>query len=166
MKNAADLTGGGYTELINSTLCYIEKDGSYLMLYRNKKTIDPNGGKWIGVGGKFQEGESPVDCVTRETFEETGLRLIEPRFRGIVTFTSDKWETEQMFLFTADNFTGTINTECDEGELRWVRKSELSELNMWEGDKIFLKLIADDAPAFFLKLNYTGDTLDSSQLIW
>lgn len=146
--------------MVNSTLCYIEKDGSYLMLYRNKKKIDANGGKWIGVGGKFLENESPDDCVVRETLEETGLRLVLPKIRGIVTFVSDKYETEQMFLFTSDRFEGALNTVCDEGELRWIPKEQIGSLNLWEGDRLFLKLLSEDAPFFLMKLEYCGDRLE------
>ena len=145
--------------MVNSTLCYIEKDGCYLMLYRNKKASDPNAGKWIGVGGHFLEGESPDECVIRETREETGLELISPKLRGIITFSSDLWETEQMFLFTADRFGGNISSECDEGELRWVPKDQIVGLRLWEGDKLFLKLLADDTPFFLMKLEYAGDRL-------
>ncbi|MBO4325734.1 MAG: 8-oxo-dGTP diphosphatase [Clostridia bacterium] len=150
--------------MVNSSLCYIEKDCSYLMLYRNKKKSDPNAGKWIGVGGKFLEGESPTDCVIREVREETGLELKSPRFRGLVTFTSDIYETEQMFLFTADSFKGTLSGDCDEGELRWVPKDRIAGLNLWEGDRQFLKLLADDAPFFLMKLEYEGDKLVRSTL--
>lgn len=147
----------------NSTLCYIEKDGQYLMLYRNKKKHDPNGGKWIGVGGKFEEGESPDDCLCREVLEETGLTLTNYQFRGIVTFVSDIWPTEQMHLFTADEFTGILS-ECSEGELTWVDKSDVLSLPLWEGDKVFLKLLAEDAPFFLLKLIYAGDDLTGAVL--
>ena len=129
------------------------------MLYRNKKKIDANGGKWIGVGGKFLEHESPEDCVIRETLEETGLTLISPKIRGIVTFVSDIYATEQMFLFTADRFGGELSGECDEGELRWIPKTQIQELNLWEGDRLFLKLLSEDAPFFLMKLEYRGDRL-------
>ena len=145
--------------MLNTTLCYIESAGSYLMLYRNKKQHDPNGGKWIGVGGKFRENEGPVDCVKREVREETGLELAEPKLRGIVTFVSDIYETEQMCLFTADRFAGTLADNCDEGELRWIPKAETPTLNIWEGDRIFLELLAENAPFFLLKLEYEGDRL-------
>lgn len=142
----------------NSTLCYIEQDGKYLMLLRNKKKVDVNKGKWIGVGGKFEEGESPEDCVLREVMEETGLRLTSFRLRGIVTFVLDGWGTEYMHLFTADAFEGEC-IECNEGELRWIPKEEILSLNLWEGDRAFLKLLEEDAPFFSMKLSYQGDKL-------
>ena len=146
-----------------TTLCYIEKDEKYLMLHRVKKENDINRDKWIGVGGKLERDESPEECLLRETYEETGLTLAGYRMRGVITFVSDKWDTEQMFLYTADDFTGTIK-ECDEGELVWVDKSEIMSLSLWEGDKIFLKLLMEDAPFFTLKLRYEGDTLVESKL--
>ena len=144
---------------MNTTLCYVEKDCKYLMLHRVKKKNDLNHDKWIGIGGKFEKNESPYECVLREAKEETGLDLGGLRFRGIVTFISDAWpEAEYMHLFTADEFSGTM-TECDEGELVWVNKEDVAKLPIWEGDKIFLKLLAEDAPFFSLKLVYEGDTL-------
>ncbi|MCR5468503.1 MAG: 8-oxo-dGTP diphosphatase [Lachnospiraceae bacterium] len=142
----------------NTTLVYIEKDGKYLMLHRTKKQQDPNANKWIGVGGHFEENETPVECALREVKEETNLILTEYRFRGIVTFISDKYETEYMHLFTATEFTGELS-ECDEGELKWIDKGEILNLNLWEGDKVFLKYLLDDEDAFFLKLEYEGDKL-------
>lgn len=147
----------------NTTLCYVEQDGKYLMLLRNKKKQDENAGKWIGVGGKFEEGESPQDCLLREVQEETGLRLTQYRFRGIVTFVSDRYETEYMHLFTAHGFEGE-RIPCDEGELRWVEKDEVLSLPLWEGDREFLRLLREDAPFFSLKLVYQGDKLVSSKL--
>ena len=155
---------GALIAMLCSTLCYIEKDGSYLMLYRNKKQNDVNGGKWIGVGGKFEAGESPVDCLLREVKEETGLTLTRWKMRGIVTFVSDVAETEYMHLFTADRFEGELNAACDEGELRWVPKPQIAALNLWEGDRVFLDLLANDAPFFMLKLIYSGDRLISQKL--
>lgn len=148
---------------INSTLIYIERGDEYLMLHRTKKENDLNHDKWIGVGGKFEPGEAPEDCALRETREETGLTLTHWRYRGIVTFISDLYETEYMHLFTADGFTGTP-IECDEGELEWIRKSELLKLKLWEGDRIFLRLLDSDEPFFSLKLKYEGDTLVLAQL--
>ena len=142
----------------NTTLCYIEKDGQYLMLYRIKKKVDVNKGKWIGVGGHCEEGESPDECVIRETHEETGLQLHGAKARGLVTFVSNKWEMEYMHLFTADDFEGEL-IECDEGELAWIPKNQIMDLPLWEGDKIFLKLLAQDVPYFQLKLEYHDDTL-------
>ena len=129
----------------NTTLCYIERDGQYLMLHRTMKENDLNHDKWIGIGGKFEDKESPEECVIRETMEETGLTLTSYKYRGIVTFVSDKWETEYMHLFTADGFEGEL-IECDEGELDWIAKDKLLELTLWEGDKIFLRLIDTPCP--------------------
>ena len=129
------------------------------MLHRVKKKNDVNHDKWIGVGGKFEDGESPEECVLRETLEETGLTLTDYRFRGIITFLSQGWETEYIHLFTATGYTGTL-LECDEGDLEWVPKSEVENLPIWEGDKIFFRLIADpDSPFFSLKMSYQGDEL-------
>lgn len=143
-----------------STLCYIENErGEYLMLHRVKKENDCNRDKWIGVGGKFEDGESPEECVCREVEEETGLRLSEWCYRGIVTFVSDRWETEYMHLFTATGYTGTIR-ECDEGVLEWIDKDALAALPQWEGDRLFLRLIHEaDTPFFSLKLRYEGEHL-------
>ena len=141
-----------------STLCYIEKDGQYLMLHRTVKKNDVNKDKWIGIGGHFEEGESPEECLLREAMEETGLRLTSFRFRAIVTFIADGWPPEYMCLYTADGFEGELR-ECDEGKLEWVKKSELDRLELWTGDKIFLDLLAAGAPFFSLKLEYEGDTL-------
>jgi 8-oxo-dGTP diphosphatase len=142
----------------NSSLCYIEKDGKYLMLHRIKKKNDINHDKWIGIGGKFEDKESPEDCVLRETKEETGLTLTKYKYRGIVTFISDIYETEYMHLFTASGFTGNIS-ECDEGVLEWIDKKVLYDLTLWEGDKIFLDLISKECPFFSLKLEYQSDNL-------
>ena len=146
-----------------TTLCYIEKDGAYLMLHRTKKQNDENGGKWIGVGGHFEEGESPEDCMKREIFEETGLTAREWRYRGVVTFVSDEFGTEYMHLFTVHGFEGTIR-DCDEGVLEWVKKDRLSALPAWEGDRIFLELLQKDAPFFSLKLVYSGEKLVCAEL--
>ena len=150
----------------NTTLCYIENPaGEYLMLHRVKKENDCNHDKWIGVGGKFEDGESPEECVLRETLEETGLTLTDYRYRGIVTFVSDRWETEYMHLFTADEFTGQLK-ECDEGVLEWIAWKRMLELPHWKGDEIFLSLIErEDAPFFSQKLHYdANDTLLSAVL--
>ena len=147
----------------NTTLCYIERDGQYLMLHRTMKENDLNHDKWIGIGGKFEDKESPEDCVLRETLEETGLTLTSYQYRGIVTFVSDKWETEYMHLFTADGFEGEL-IECDEGELEWISKDKLLELTLWEGDKIFLRLIDNPCPFFSLKLVYRGEELTEAVL--
>ena len=142
----------------NTTLCYIEKDDAYLMLHRVKKVNDENYDKWIGVGGKFEAGESPEECLLREVKEETGLHLTDYRYRGLVTFVSDEWGTEYMHLFTATGFEGEMKT-CDEGELVWVSKSEIENLNIWEGDKIFFRLLVKSDKFFSLKLTYQGDVL-------
>lgn len=145
--------------MINSTLCHIERDGCYLMLHRVKKENDINKDKWIGIGGKCEPRESPEDCVLREVREETGLTLLDWRYRGIVTFVSDKWdETEYMHLFTSDAFAGEL-TACDEGTLEWVPIDKLHTLPMWEGDFIFLDMLRTEEPFFSLKLVYAGEKL-------
>lgn len=144
--------------MINCVLCYIEKDGKYLMLNRNKKKNDLNSGKWIGVGGKFESGESPDECLLREVKEETGYNLTSYRFRGVVTFVSDIAPAEYMFLYTADGFEGEM-TECDEGELHWIDKKKIFSLPLWEGDKVFLKYLFENRDRFFIKLVYKGDEL-------
>lgn len=156
--------------MIQSTLCYIERGGAYLMLHRTKKEHDANKDKWIGVGGKFEEKESPEECMLREVREETGLVLKEYRYRGLVTFVSDEWETEYMHLFTAPTpgeglpqNRGNIPF-CDEGDLEWVPKRKISELPIWEGDRIFLRLLAEEHPFFSLKLEYRGERLVSAVL--
>lgn len=141
------------TEL--TTLCYLERDHQYLMLHRIKKDHDLNKGKWIGVGGHLEEGESPDECLVREVREETGLTLTSYRARGIVTFLSGNGECEYMFLYTADGWTGEL-TDCNEGVLAWVDRDEVLERNLWEGDRVFLRLLAEDAPYFSLKLVYDG----------
>jgi 8-oxo-dGTP diphosphatase len=152
-----------------STLCYIEQDGQYLMLHRTVKKHDINKDKWIGVGGHFEAEESPEECVLREVREETGYTLNTWKFRAIVTFVSGTGEDEYMHLFTSDDFSGTP-IECDEGELAWVDKKELLTYNIWEGDKIFLRLIDERETFFSLKLVYDGGdkliqaVLDGQQL--
>ena len=144
-----------------TTLCYIEQDGKYLMMHRTKKEGDINRDKWIGVGGHFLEDETPDECLLREVYEETGLTLTSYRFRGLITFISDEWKTEYMCLYTADGFTGEM-TDCDEGELVWVEKSRIGDLNLWEGDRIFLELLEKRDDFFTLKLRYEGDNLVES----
>ena len=146
-----------------TTLCYIEREDSYLMLHRVKKKNDLNENKWVGIGGHAEEGESPEDCLLREAMEETGLLLTSYRFRGLVTFVSDKWGTEYMCLYTADGFEGEL-TDCEEGCLEWVPKSEIPNLNLWTGDLIFFRLLEENAPFFSLKLRYEGDRLAEWQL--
>ena len=148
----------------NTTLCYIQNNqGQTLLLHRVKKENDLNKDKWIGVGGGFEDKESPEDCLLREVWEETGLALTSYRYRGIVTFVSDEWETEYMHLFTADGFTGELKA-CDEGTLEWVEDDRVPTLPTWEGDRLFLQLLAEEAPFFSLKLRYEGDTLAEAKL--
>ncbi|MFR8664409.1 MAG: NUDIX hydrolase [Ruthenibacterium sp.] len=142
----------------NTTLCYLEQGGCYLMLHRTKKKQDENAGKWVGVGGKLEPGESPDTCLVREVKEETGFTLHGWRFRGVVSFLSDIYEAEQMFLFTSEDFSGVLH-ECDEGELAWVEKEKVPGLPLWEGDRVFLRLLAQDAPPFLLTLRYEGQRL-------
>ena len=146
-----------------TTLCYLERGDEYLMLHRTKKKNDENHDKWIGVGGKFELNESPEDCMRREILEETGLTVTDYRYRGIVTFVSDIYETEYMHLFTVSDWTGEAR-ECDEGELAWIKKQKLFDLTMWQGDRIFLRLLQEDAPFFSLKLTYKGDELQEAVL--
>ena len=148
----------------NTTLCYIEKDEAYLMLHRIKKENDENRDKWIGIGGKFEPGETPYECARREILEETGLIANTLSYRGIVTFVSDIYGTEYMHLFTTCDFSGKISENCSEGILTWVKKSEATSLPIWEGDKIFLSLLDTDTPFFSLKLEYEGDRLVSHRL--
>lgn len=147
-----------------STLCYIEQNGCYLMLHRVVKKNDINKDKWIGVGGHFEAGESPEECVLREAKEETGYTLTSYRYRGLVTFVSGNGEIEYMSLFTADGFEGE-SIDCDEGVLEWVPIEKVGELNLWEGDKIFFRLLAQEVPFFSLKLVYDGKgTLETAAL--
>lgn len=142
----------------NTTLCYLLQGDSVLLLHRVKKENDLNHDKWIGIGGKFEENESPEECLMREAWEETGLTLTGYQYRGIVTFVSDRWEGEYMHLYTATEWTGTMK-ECDEGVLEWVSLEKMKELPQWEGDRIFLRLLEEGAPFFSLKLCYEGDCL-------
>ena len=136
-----------------TTLCYIEKDQKYLMLHRVKKQKDVNKDKWIGVGGHFEKGESPEECLLREVKEETGYTLTSWKYRGIVTFLYGEDVTEYMSLYTAEGFEGEA-IPCDEGELEWVEKKKIQELDIWEGDKIFFRLLEEGYPFFSLKLVY------------
>ena len=149
--------------MINTTLCYIEKNNSYLMLHRTKKEKDVNKDKWIGVGGKLEEGESPEECIEREVKEETGLDLKSYKLRCIVTYVSTTWETEYMYVFTSEDFEGQL-IECDEGELQWIDKCEVTKLNTWEGDKIFIEKIQTSDSFFTVKFEYDGDYLKSYDL--
>ena len=144
--------------MTETTLCYIERGSEYLMLHRTRKENDANHDKWLGIGGHIEPGEAPMDCILREAREETGLELLDCRYRGIVHFRSDKWEDEEMHLFTATRFEGEI-IPCDEGELEWIDKKHLLALTLWEGDRIFLKLLEDGAEGFDLTLRYQGEHL-------
>lgn len=146
-----------------TTLCYIEKNGKYLMLHRVKKENDANRDKWIGIGGGFEPGETPEQCLLREVKEETGLTLTAYRYRAVIDFFSDRWEDEVMHLFTATEYEGEI-TECDEGVLEWIAIDDLLSLPQWEGDKIFLNLLRQDAPFFRLLLQYRGENLERAAL--
>ena len=141
-----------------TTLCYIEHEGKYLMMHRVKKEHDINKDKWVGIGGHFEADESPEECLLREAKEETGLTLTEYKQRGIITFMSDRWQTEYMFLYTASAYEGEIG-ECNEGTLEWIDKEKVYELPLWEGDKIFFHLLEEQRPHFSLKLRYVGEAL-------
>lgn len=158
MKSRGVTSYGAASQSNLTTLCYIEKDGSYLMMHRVKKENDINQDKWVGVGGHFEPDETPEECLLREVREETGLTLTSWRFRGLVTFQCDRWKTEYMCLYTADGFLGEIG-ECDEGNLEWVPKEKVYELPIWAGDKIFFRLMEEDYPFFSLKLRYEKDML-------
>ena len=147
----------------SSTLCYITRGSDVLMLHRVKKKNDINKDKWIGVGGKFEPEETPDECLLREALEETGLKLTSWRCRGVVTFLPEGGEGEYMYLFTADGFEGTLKV-CNEGDLAWVSREFLYSLPMWEGDRIFLELLWQDAPFFLLTLRYRGDRLAEAVL--
>lgn len=149
--------------MIKSSLIYMERDGKYLMLHRVRKKNDMNRDKWLGVGGKFEPGETPEQCALRETVEETGLTPARLDYRGIVYFYSG-YGDEEMHLFTCTEFDGTLS-DCDEGVLEWVDKDKVTSLNLWEGDKVFLKLLSDDAPFFRLRLVYDGERLAESELL-
>lgn len=150
--------------MLNTSLCYIEKEDAYLMIHRIKKKNDANHDKWIGVGGKFEYGESPFDCAKREIFEECGIVVKDLRYRGIVTFVSDEYGTEYMHLFTASNYDGDIDYDCNEGRLEWVKKSKIKDLPIWEGDKIFFDLLDKEERFFSLKLCYQGEKLSGHTL--
>lgn len=147
--------------MINTTLCYVEHDGKYLMMHRVKKKNDLNHDKWIGIGGKFENDETPDECMLREAKEETGLTLTAFRLRGIVTFLSDEYEGEYMYLYTADGFSGDM-ISCDEGDLEWVPKEDVMSLPIWEGDKLFFEELIKDRGFFTMKLRYEGDSLVES----
>ena len=150
---------GDFVLMKMTTLCYIENNDCYLMLHRTKKKKDVNKDKWIGVGGHAEGNETPQECLLREVKEETGLSLTSYKFRGLITFISDEYEAERLCLFTADGYTGELIT-CDEGELEWVKKSDVPQLPTWEGDAQFLKLLLEDEKRFFaMKLRYEGERL-------
>ena len=153
--------------MIQTSLCYIIKDGRYLLLHRVKSKKqemgDPNAGKWIGIGGKFEVGETPEQCNIREVWEETGLTLTDYTYRGVVDFISDLWENEQMHLFTASGFEGRLK-DCEEGELAWINEDDVLSLPMWEGDRIFLEKIKQETPFFHLTLQYEGDSLVHAEM--
>lgn len=147
----------------NTTLCYVTRGDQVLMLHRVKKKNDINHDKWIGIGGKFLPEESPDECLLREAWEETGLTLTSWRCRGVVTFLNTECVGEFMYLFTADGFEGEMHL-CDEGDLEWVSREFLNSLPTWEGDRIFLDLLWQDAPFFLLTLRYRGDILEEAVL--
>ena len=149
--------------MIDSTLCYLYRGDEVLMMHRTRKKNDMNHDKWIAIGGRFEDKESPEDCALREVREETGLTMVSPRYRGVVTFLNDQYPAERMHLFTADTFTGEM-TDCDEGELVWLPKAELDALPQWEGDRIFHRLLNEDVPFFELELVYSGEKLLSAVL--
>jgi len=143
----------------------LENDrGEYLLMHRGKKANDVNHDKWVGIGGKLEGTESPDQCLLREVWEETGLRLSEFRFHGVVTFLSDEWEGEYMYLFSSRRWTGTLREDCPEGDLSWVAKEKVGELPIWAGDRIFLRLMEEDRPAFLLTLSYHGNELTRAEL--
>ena len=149
--------------MIDSSLCYLYRGNQVLMMHRTRKKNDMNHDKWIAVGGRFEAGETPEECAMREVREETGLTMTSWRYRGLVTFVNDQYETERMHLFTSDEFTGEL-TDCDEGELVWIKKKMLNEMPQWEGDRIFHRLLDEEIPFFSLKLVYSGEKLLSAVL--
>lgn len=145
--------------MIQTTLCYIEEENKYLMMHRIKKKNDVNQDKWIGIGGRFEENESPYECILREMMEETGLSPNFLTYRGVITFICEGAPSEMMHLFHTKGASGTMKNECVEGDLEWIAKEKLFSLNLWEGDKIFLRLLDKDCPFFSLKLVYEGGAL-------
>ena len=142
-----------------TTLCYIRKNGKLLLLFRNRKEHDPNEGKWVGIGGKFEEGETAEECLLREVKEETGLLLTSFYFHGVISFRSDRWEPEDMYLFSSDGFEGEIAEDCPEGILRWIPEEEVLKLPMWEGDRYFLEPLIKGEKQIEMTLFYEGDAL-------
>ena len=153
-----------------TTLYYIEQDNKYLMLHRVKKENDINKDKYIGIGGHFEYGESPDECLLREVKEETGLTLTSYRPRGIITFVYGDDVVEYMHLYTSEDFKGEIGA-CDEGELVWIDKDKVYDLNIWEGDRVFFRLLEENRVFFLLKLVYnvndelTNAILDGKELV-
>lgn len=145
--------------MIRSTICHIEKNGQWLMLLRNKKKNDLNEGKWVGIGGKAEPGETMDQCCVRECMEETGLLVKEPVFHGVVHFRSDRWEAEDMYVYTAPDFEGTLNEDCSEGTLKWIDKSEILSLRLWAGDRLFLTPLLKGEEFEEMTLCYVGDDL-------
>ena len=152
--------------MIQSTLCYLEKDDKYLMMHRTKKKNDMNIDKWIGVGGKLEYGETPFECARREIKEETNLTAKQLKYRGIVTFVSNEFGTEYMHLFTCLDFEGELTKCCNEGDLVWVDKNQVSQLPIWEGDKIFFDLLDNEDRFFSLKLVYSGNDLVEHSIVY
>lgn len=144
--------------MILSTMVYIQKEGKVLLLHRTKKQNDTNEGKYLGVGGRFEANESPDDCIYREVREETGLIMNSFAYRGVVTFVSDTYPTEYMFIYTCDDFSGEM-IECNEGDLYWVEKEKMFDLPMWAGDRLFLERMEKSDKPFSMKVRYVGDTL-------
>ena len=149
--------------IILTTLCYIKHENKYLMLLRNKKENDLNEGKWIGVGGKFLDGETPEECLKREVYEETGLTLSKYLFNGVIRFISDSWDNEDMYLYTGLEFSGEL-IECNEGTLKWIDEERVMSLNLWEGDRLFMNELIAGKSSLFMRLCYEGDTLVESKV--
>lgn len=163
--------------MINSTLCYIEKNGCFLMLFRNKKENDPCEGKWVGIGGKFEPEENADECLLREVWEETGLKLTDYHFHGVIHFKSDVLEDEEMHLYSATGFEGAdpapsvtdngddperpVYFDCNEGDLKWIPKEQVTSLNLWEGDKYFLEPLIAGQEHIEMTCVYEGDHLVS-----
>ena len=144
--------------MLETTLIYLKKNNKFLMLHRTKEKNDINGGKWLGIGGKIEENESPDECIVREVKEETGLTLRAFTSRGFIMFYNTICDTEKIYLYTSDDFTGDI-IDCDEGELKWIDIDKVLDLNLWEGDRIFLKELIDTENDIKIEFRYDGDKL-------